>query len=165
MTTFKTTPEQQLQLATIMVEMNDAGLPAVFITRCADLARDDQGVFDLMELWFEEEVEEDRGEIVADLQEILDEDDELPPRPLKKPAIRYGQLDDVASRVSEHKEKLRRLVDAHGGVTVVAEKAGMHQSALSRLLNSASMPRRTTLYRIANALDVPETEVVTDFVR
>ena len=65
----------------------------------------------------------------------------------------------------EHEAKLRRRVDEHGGVSEVARKAGMHQSALGRLLSSASMPRRTTSYRLANALDVPETEVVTDFVR
>lgn len=86
-------------------------------------------------------------------------------KPLKKPYISYDQLDDVVDAVRAQKEKLRKLIDAHGGVSEVARKAGMHQSALSRMLNSASMPRRTTLYRIANALDLPETEIATDFLR
>ena len=40
----------------------------------------------------------------------------------------------------------------------------MPQPPLSRLLSSAGMPRRTTLYRIANELGVREAEMVTDWV-
>lgn len=57
--------------------------------------------------------------------------------------------------VSSWKARLRRLVEARGGVGVVAERAGMRQPSLSRLLNSASVPRPTTLRRLAGALEVP----------
>lgn len=166
MTTFLTTDEQRVQLARIVVAMSDAGLPAAFVRHCDDLARVDQGAFELMELWYEDDDDEQgRDEILADLQEMLDDEEELGSKPVQKPYIRYDQLGDVVGRVREHKEKLRRLVDEHGGVSAVARKAGMHQSALSRLLNSPSMPRRTTLYRIANALDLSEADIAADFVR
>jgi len=165
MTTFKTTDAQCIQLARIVVAMSDAGLDAGFVRRANDLAREDQGAYELLELWSEEEDEREREEILADMQDMLDEADDLPARPLEKPYIGFDQLDDVAARVRTHKEHLRQLIDAHGGVSEVARQAGMHQSALSRLLNSASMPRRSTLYRIANAMGVSESEVATDFVR
>ncbi len=165
MTTFKTTDAQCIQLARIVVAMSDAGLDATFVRRAQDLAREDQGAYELLELWSEEDDESERKEILADMQDMLDEADDLPSRPLEKPYIGLGQLDDVAKRVRGHKEHLRQLIDAHGGVSEVARQAGMHQSALSRLLNSASMPRRSTLYRIANAMGVSESEVATDFIR
>lgn len=165
-TTFKTSDAQCIQLARIVVAMSDAGLDVGFVRRAQDLAREDQGAYELLELWSEEEDDErEREEILADMQDMLDEADDLPARPLEKPYIGFDQLDDVAVRVRAHKEHLRQLIDAHGGVSEVARQAGMHQSALSRLLNSASMPRRSTLYRIANAMGVSESEVATDFVR
>jgi DNA-binding phage protein len=65
----------------------------------------------------------------------------------------------------EYKRKLRDLIDRHGGVTAVAQKAGIPQPSLSRMLASGSTPRRTTLYRIANALGVPESQIVGEWFR
>ncbi len=165
MSTFKTTDAQCIRLAHIVVEMNAAGLDQAFVRRAHDLAREDQGAYELLELWSEEDDQAEREEILADMQEMLDEADDLPTRPLEKPYIGYDQLADVATRVRAHKQHLRRLIDANGGISEIARRAGMHQSALSRLLSSASMPRRTTLYRIANAMGVSEADVATDFVR
>jgi DNA-binding phage protein len=62
-------------------------------------------------------------------------------------------------------ELAEALIDRHGAITKVARKAGIPQPSLSRMLNSASMPRRTTLYKIAKALDLDESEIVTEWVR
>ena len=165
MTVFKTTDEQKIRLASIVTEMDKQGLSSSFVVSCMTLADEDQGAFELMDLWSRLGPGNDRDEVIADLQEMVDEAAELPSVPLRKPYLRFEQLDDVVDRIGKDKKRLRELVDKHGGVTVVAQRAGMHQSALSRLLNSASMPRRTTLYRIANALDLPETDIVVEFVR
>ena len=63
------------------------------------------------------------------------------------------------------KTKLRDVVDKNGGVSDVARLTGIPQPSLSRMLNSPSMPRRTTLYRIANALGLSEGDIVTDWAR
>jgi DNA-binding phage protein len=63
------------------------------------------------------------------------------------------------------KKRLRDLIDRKGGVSFVAQQSGIPQPSLSRLLNSVSMPRRSTLYKIANALNLPEAEVVTEWSR
>jgi DNA-binding phage protein len=63
------------------------------------------------------------------------------------------------------KRRFRDLIDRHGGVSAVAKKSGIPQPSLSRLLKSASMPRRSTLYKIAVALGVPENEVVMEWTR
>jgi hypothetical protein len=161
---FKTTPEQRLKLAQIVVEMQKAKLDTAFIDSASELARVDQGVFDLVELWHQTKAA-DRAEILADIQESLDDYADAPPAPQEKPYIPYDQLGDVASRVMAEKAKLRTLIDKHGGVSAVANKTGIPQPSLSRMLNSASIPRRTTLYRIAKALKLSETDIAMEWTR
>lgn len=163
---FKTTPEQALALASIMVEMKNAGLDHEFIVKASELGRMDQGVYDLMALWMDSAGDPaERDEIVADLHESIDDYAEAPQEPLHKPYIKYDQLDDVAQRVMAEKAKLRQLIDKHGGVSAVALKSGIPQPSLSRMLNSPSIPRRSTLYKIANALDLSETDIAMEWTR
>jgi DNA-binding phage protein len=163
---FKTTPDQVLKLISIVVEMKGAGLDLAFIISAFELAQRDQGVFDLMALWQEFAADpSERAEVVADLQESLDDYAEAPAAPTKRPRIDYDDLDDVAKQVTAFKKRLRDLIDRHGGVSRVAQKSGIPQPSLSRMLSSASIPRRSTLYKIANALDLPETEIVTEWSR
>jgi DNA-binding phage protein len=163
---FKTTPEQVMKLASIMVEMNRVGLDSNFIVAASELARADQGVFDLMALWLDTAGNAaERGEIVADIQESIDDYQDAPSAPLKKPYINFDKLDDVAQQVMAKKAKLREIIDRNGGVSAVAQKTGIPQPSLSRMLSSPSIPRRSTLYRIANALNLPETEIVTEWSR
>lgn len=163
---FKTTAEEVISLATIVVEMEAAGIDREFIVRSFELAQHDQGVFDLMALWQESAASPgDREDIVADLQDSLDDYEDAPKAPQKKPYITYDGLGDVAIQVTAAKKRLRDLIDRHGGVSAVALKSGIPQPSLSRMLNSASIPRRATLYKIANALGVSETEIVTEWTR
>ena len=163
---FKTSPEQVLALASIMVEMKNAGLDHEFIVKASELGRTDQGIYDLMALWMDAPGHPaERDEIIADLQESIDDYAEAPQEPVHKPYIKYDQLDDVAQRVMAEKAKLRQVIDKHGGVSAVAQKSGIPQPSLSRMLNSPSIPRRSTLYKIANALDLSETEIAMEWTR
>ncbi|MDQ3264273.1 MAG: helix-turn-helix domain-containing protein [Myxococcota bacterium] len=63
------------------------------------------------------------------------------------------------------KARLRLLIDKNGGVVEVARRAGIPQPSLSRMLNSSSMPRRSTLFKIANALNLEERDIVTEWMR
>ena len=163
---FHTTPEQVMNLATIMVAMGNAGLAQDFIVQASELARTDQGVYDLMAMWLAANGDvEEQAETVADLQESLDDYKDAPSEPLKKPYIKFDKLDEVTGQVVKFKKHLRDLIDRNGGVSQVAQKSGIPQPSLSRMLNSASMPRRSTLYKIANALDLPESEIVTEWSR
>ncbi len=161
---FQTTTAQILQLASFVVKMNQAGLDQTFIVNAYDLARTDQGVFDLIELWHDAKAA-DREEIVADIQDALDDYTDMPPIPQKKPRIPYDKLGDVATRVMAAKTKLRVIVDKHGGVSAVAVKTGIPQPSLSRMLNTPSIPRRSTLYKMANALGLTENEIAMEWTR
>jgi DNA-binding phage protein len=162
---FKTTPKQVMKLASIMVEMEAARLDRNFIVAASELARNDQGVFDLMALWHGTKDDSEKDEIVVDIQESIDDYRDAPAAPLKKRYIKFEKLGDVAQQVMVKKAKLRDIIDRHGGVSAVAQKTGIPQPSLSRMLNSPSMPRRSTLYRIANALDLAESEIVSEWSR
>jgi hypothetical protein len=161
---FKTTSDQVLKLASIVVAMDKAGIDKDFIVAADALARSDQGVYDLMAMWEDADPAE-QDEIIADIQDSIDDYADAPSEPTERPYIRFDQLDDVVQKILKDKTRLRDLVDKHGGVSAVARKSGIPQPSLSRMLNSASMPRRSSLYKIANALNLSEAEIVTDWTR
>lgn len=147
------------EIAQAMVKID---LPVEFIINLLNLiAQDHRSVYELMALWQEAETDKDRNEAIADLQEVLDDLEHSGPK-RQIQYIPYEQLKTVADRVVEYKQKLRDIIDRHGGVSKVAELSGIPQPSLSRMLNSASMPRRTTLYKIAIALKLPDADILTD---
>ncbi|MEY4549577.1 MAG: hypothetical protein RL685_5772 [Pseudomonadota bacterium] len=162
---FRTTPDQVIELAGIVLAMERRAIDRSFIASVSELAGTDQGVFDLMALWHDASDPKERDEILADLQESLSDYEDAPAKPLRKPYIGFDNLDEVARRVVEYKRGLRELIDRNGGVSAVAQKSGIPQPSLSRMLSSASMPRRSTLYKIANAIGAPESDIVTEWVR
>ena len=73
--------------------------------------------------------------------------------------------DQVWARIRDFKERLRERVDRWGGINKLARETGIPQSSLSRMFASGSMPRRTTLYKIANAVGLDETAIAFDWVK
>jgi hypothetical protein len=169
MTPFTTTDKQKLELYGIASQMLAAGLPASFIVAAVRRAEEYEGSFDLLMLWRdvgrEPDGEEEREQIVADIQELIDEHEESPPAPRERPYVQFDDLKSVADRVTAFKAELRKKVDAWGGITKLARETDIPQPSLSRFFGSASMPRRTTLYKIAKALDLAENDIATDWLR
>ncbi|MFN8369589.1 MAG: helix-turn-helix transcriptional regulator [Bacteriovoracaceae bacterium] len=125
-----------------------------FIANAVEIGLYYEGVFDLFELWAKEEDEKERDQIIADLQEEIDEYKEQPKEPLKKPYIKYTDLEIIAQNVVGFKAHLKTLVDNWGGISKLAKATEIPQPSLSRFFNTPSMPRRTTLYKIADALNL-----------
>jgi hypothetical protein len=75
---FKTTPEQILNLTHIVNEMSKSGLDSKFIMAANTLACVDQGVYDLMALWYNEPDVDEREEIIADIQCSISDYDRQP---------------------------------------------------------------------------------------
>ncbi len=163
MSVFQTKPEQKVRLYVIATEMKQFGLSDLFIANAVELGLDYEGVYDLFELWAVEEDSNERDQIIADLQEEINEYKEQPREPVKKPYIKYRDLELIAKDVAGFKSHLKNIVDQWGGVTKLAKVTGIPQPSLSRFFNSSSMPRRTTIYRIADALNLSEKEIITDW--
>lgn len=156
----RTSNELFITLAQIATAMKTAGLPEDFIAAALRTGDSDPGIADLMQMWAETSLPPEREAIVADIQELLDDTEDLSDGVKQRPRIPYEHLGNLLSSVQQHKQRLRDLIDRKGGVTEVARRAGIPQPSLSRMLNSGSMPRKATLYKLARALDVSEAEVI-----
>jgi hypothetical protein len=62
-----------MNVAQYAVEMRDSGLSVHFVASAVELATEEQGAYDLLELWHESDAKSERDKIVADLQGAIDE--------------------------------------------------------------------------------------------
>lgn len=164
MSLFETSPKQKIKLYEIATSMKASGVDDSFIANGVEIGLVYEGVFDLFELWAEEKDQNERNIILADIQDEIDEYKEQPKKPFKQPYITYDDLQDIAKNVESFKAHLKSKVDQWGGVTKLARETGMPQSSLSRFFTSSRMPRRSTLYKIAIAMRLPQREIITDWV-
>lgn len=165
--TASATNEEYVSLMEIGLSMRDAGLPDEFIAKAVRASDVNEGVRTLMLLWSDASAD-DRDAICADIQDMLDDLDAAPVSHVpaaQRPRISFDDFAGVLDGVKAHKQRLRDLIDRHGGVSEVARRSGIPQPSLSRMLNSGSMPRRATLYKIANALGLPEKDVVGEWIQ
>lgn len=148
-----------LHVLDVLNEMRQQGLESIFICLLMENCQRFEGLRDLMEMWFTETNSKERDKIIVDLQETLDDIENAPQRPEGRPYLRFDDLNEIRRDIIAFKEHLRLEVDRQGGISELARKAGIPQSSLSRFFTSNSMPRRTTLFRIAKALNLPETAI------
>ena len=154
------TPDDRLEVYKIATAMNEAGLPVEFIDKVARLAQEDEGVFELMVMWSQEE---ERDSAVDALQELVEDHENE--GPIERPYIRFDDLEAIAGNIVAFKSRLRDKVDAWGGISRLARATGIPQPSLSRFFGSGAMPRRTTLYKIAKAMDLSAADIATEWSR
>ncbi len=154
-----TKPEQKVEIYRIATEMSRAGLPALFVASIVEMASEYEGTFSLMELWAEEKNAKVREEIISDLQDEIDSHAERKRGIVRRPKISFDELEGIAAQIMKFKKELREKVDRWGGISKLAESTEIPQPSLSRFFNTPSMPRRITLYKIANAMKLSESDI------
>ncbi len=151
--------DDDLYVLDILNEMRRVGLGSVFICSLMENYQRYEGLQDLMEMWFEENDPGERDLIIEDIQEVLDDIHMAPKAPEDRPYLHYNDLSAIKRDIIEFKLKLREEVDRQGGISELARRTGIPQPSLSRFFQSKSMPRRTTLYKIAKALNLSESAI------
>lgn len=147
----------------IAAEMRQRGLPDSFIVDAISTARESGGVRGLLQLWLETQEEDERDEIVADIQDLLHDWGE-PVGPREEVYVRFDDLETIGDHIMEFKNGLlSKLDDEEVTLTELAERTGMPVSSLSRFFNTPSMPRRSTLLKIAKAVGFSGVEIATDW--
>lgn len=150
---------RDLHVLDILNEMRFQGIEAAFICSLMENCQRFEGLRDLMELWFHELDIKERDKIIVDLQDALDDIESATKGHEIRPYLRFDDLDEIRNDIATFKGTLRIEIDKQGGISELARKTGIPQSSLSRLLSSNSMPRRSTLFKIAKALNLSETAV------
>lgn len=157
------TPDIQMELYHIATAMEKEGLSKSFVVAAVQTASEFEGVYDLIKLWSEENDSLERDQIVADIQELIEDCNQK--EKIERAYIRFDDLDSIAKDIRAYKDRLREKVDNFGGVQKLSELTGIPQPSLSRFFNSNTMPRRTTLYKIAKALNLSELDTSTEWSR
>lgn len=156
-------PDIKVEIVEIGHQMNQAGLPKEFIAAAVSTAFEFEGVYDLLKIWADEDDAKERNETVADIQEMID--DCTQQEKIEGVYVRFDDLDGIAANIRAFKDNLRALVDQNGGVKKLSETTGIPQPSLSRFFNSASMPRRAMLNKIARALKLSQVQIATEWSR
>ena len=163
MKTVSLTPDIKVEIVENGHQMNQAGLPKEFIAAAVSTAFEFEGVYDLLKMWADETDTKERNETIADIQELID--DCTQQDKVEAVYVRFDDLDAIAANIRTFKDNLRVLVDQNGGLKKLSEIAGIPQPSLSRFFNSASMPRRTMLNKIARALKLSQIQIATEWSR
>lgn len=149
--------KKEMYLFQIATEMKRTGLSDHFIVSSVRAALASEGIFDLMEMWKTEKNKNERDEIIADIQELLDDSEQK--SVVELTSIRLNDLDAVSKNIRAFKDSLLTKVIEHGGISRLSELTGIPQPSLSRFFNTNTMPRRATLLKIAKALNLDELKI------
>lgn len=156
-------PDIKVEIVEIGHRMNKAGLPKEFIAAAVSTAFEFEGVYDLLRMWADEDDADQRNEIVADVQELIDDCSQH--EKIEGVYVRFDDLERIALDIRGFKDSLRAIVDQNGGIKKLSETTGYPQPSLSRFFNSASMPRRSMLNKIARALKLNQVQIATEWSR
>ena len=159
----ETQTEQQVEAIRIGSKMSQTDLPSNFVVQCVRSAMEHEGVLDLMMMWSEAEDQSEKEEIESDLQDCLDDVEQT--RKVESTFVRFDDLETIGSNIMAFKDSLRLKVEERGGLRLLAEKTGIPQPSLSRFFSSGSMPRRVTLLKIAQALNLSRVDIATEWIR
>jgi len=145
---------EQVKLFFIAVKMKKTGLADSFIVEAVRTALEFEGVADLINLWMSEEDKKVQDEIVADIQEMIDECTQK--EKIEEIYVKFNDLDAIAKNIRAFKDSLYQEVIQRGGISKLSDLTGIPQPSLSRFFNSNAMPQRSTVFKIAKALDLGE---------
>jgi len=149
---------KKYEIIKIANQMIKARLPKEFISNAVTTAFEYEGVYDLLRMWSKEKNLKQRKEIIADIQELI-EDCNLNEK-TKGMYIHIDDLESIAKNIRAFKDSLREIVDQKGGIKRLSELTGYPQPSLSRFFNSASVPRRSMLNKIAKALNINKVHII-----
>lgn len=155
--------DYKVELMEIGTMMHKSGLPSSFVAAAVETAFEFEGVYDLIKMWAEETDNKERDEIIADIQDLVD--DCTQKEKIDGAYIRFDDLEGIAKNIRAFKDTLRIEVDKRGGLNDLAKLTGIPQPSLSRFFSSASMPRRNTLLKIAKALNLSQVQIATEWLR
>lgn len=154
---------KNVELIEIGHQMNQKNLSEEFIAAAVQTAFEFEGVYDLMKMWSEETDEDEKNEIIADIQDMIDECTQR--EKIEGTYVRFDDLEQIAKHIRSFKDNLRITVDENGGIKALVKLTGIPQPSLSRFFSSNTMPRRVTLLKIARALGLSQVQIATEWTR
>lgn len=143
--------EEKEQYFDILLKMKKNGLSSIFIFDAFTFSFENEGIMDLIKLWNQETDENECDEIIADIQDLIN-DCKIGKKIVSH--VNLNDLDSISKNIRQFKDSLLEVVNINGGIKNLSEKTGIPQASLSRFFNTESMPQRATLLKIKKALGI-----------
>src|SRR5437016_3228533 len=105
--------------------MKKLGLADAFIVSAVKTALEFEGVADLMHLWVEEKDSQEKEEIIADIQDMIDACAQK--EKTEEIYIKFNDLSAIAKNIRAFKDSLYQMVMERGGISKLAELTGIPQ--------------------------------------
>lgn len=144
--------------------LSQKGLDEAFLIQVLELARNEAPFYKMLMLW-EEASKSEKSEIVADLEEMVADYHERPAAPVELPYVKMEKFSSIAEEIKTFKAFLKKRIEKAGGVSEIANKCRMAQPSLSRFLNNTSLPRKSTLEKLAKALGLSQQEMAFEWTK
>jgi len=136
----------EVKLFKIAAQMEKDKISNIFIVTAIKTALEFEGVADLLNLWSEEDEQNEKKEIISDIQDMIDACNQK--KTSEEVYVKFNDLDAIANNIRAFKDSLYQKVMEQGGISKLAELTGIPQPSLSRFFNSNAMPRRATVLKI-----------------
>jgi hypothetical protein len=146
-------PDETVTICQIASDMADAKLPSTFIAKAVQVAWESKSGFDILMLWQDADTQEFKDRVVMLLEKFFEDLEDFEATKTYEASVKSEQeLDKLTQQILDYKKWLRSVVDKWGGVSKLAKTIGVSQPSMSDFFRSASVPKKVTVDKIANAL-------------
>lgn len=140
--------DQKREVIDIAYSMNKYGVACDLVISALEGALAYQDMYKLLKKWSEYSTDKKKAMIIKKIEDLIN----ILKVKEEEAKVRLDDLDEISKDIRAFKDNLRVIVDEMGGIKYLSKLTGIPQPSLSRFFNSSSMPRRTTLHKIAAAI-------------
>ena len=159
-------PDEIITICKIAAEMAKAKLPSEFIARTVKVAWESKSGFDILLLWQDADTQEFKDKVVLLLEKFFEDlEDFETTKTYEDPIKSEQELDELTQKIMDYKKWLRSVVDKWGGVSKLAKTIGVSQPSMSDFFRSASVPKKVTVDKIANVLNLHDEKIYPDWIQ
>jgi hypothetical protein len=146
-------PDEIVTVCKIASDMAKAKLPSEFIAKAVQVAWESKSGFDILMLWQDADTQEFKDRVVMLLEKFFEDLEDFESTKIYESQVKSVQeLDELTQKIMDYKKWLRSVMDKWGGVSKLAKTIGVSQPSMSDFFLSASVPKKVTVDKIANAL-------------
>lgn len=150
-------PDETVTICKIASEMAQAKLPAGFIAKAVQVAIESKSGLDILLLWDEADTQEFKNRVVILLEKFFADLDDFETTKTYEANIKSeNEIDELTQKVLDYKKWLREVVNKWGGISKLSKTIGVSQPSISDFFRSASMPKKVTVDKIVNALNLKD---------
>ena len=159
-------PIETVTICQIASDMAKAKLPSEFIAKAVQVAWESKSGFDILMLWQDADTQEFKDRVVMLLEKFFEDLEDFEATKIYEAPLKSDQeLDELTQKIMDYKKWLRSVVDKWGGVSKLAKTIGVSQPSMSDFFRSASVPKKVTVDKIAQAINIDNEKIYPNWMQ